>query len=194
VSVGAGKPATRSPRRARAETNKESTVGASSFIAVARERALGIVKKLDFVAPSLARFTLGVLFMSTGWGKVHSLEKVTAFFTDLHIPAPAFQAHVVSFVELIGGGLLLLGLGSRLASIPLMVSMLVAIVTAQRDQVHGLPDLFGLVEWTYFALLAYVALMGPGKLSLDHLLFGRAPAPAPKSGSALSADLSAKHA
>jgi putative oxidoreductase len=148
-------------------------VALSSLILVARERGERIVKKLDFVAPSVARLTLGVLFMSTGWGKVHSLAKVTAFFTELGIPAPAFQAHLVSFTELIGGGLLLIGLLSRFAAVPLMVSMLVAILTAQREQVHGLPDLFGLVEWTYFALLLYVALSGPGKLSLDHLLFGR---------------------
>jgi putative oxidoreductase len=145
----------------------------ASLIASARERSERVLAKVDFVAPGVARLTLGVLFMSTGWGKVHSLAKVTAFFTELGIPAPAFQAHVVSFVELIGGGLLLVGLLSRFAAVPLMVSMLVAILTAQRDQVHGLPDLFGLVEWTYFALLLWVAIAGPGKLSLDHLLFGR---------------------
>jgi putative oxidoreductase len=142
---------------------------------VARERAEHIVKKADFIAPLVGRITLGVLFVSTGWGKVHSLAKVTAFFTDLGIPAPGLNAHVVSFVELIGGALLLVGLASRLAAVPLMVSMLVAILTAQREQVHGLPDLFGLVEWTYFALLLWVALAGPGKVSLDHLLFRREP-------------------
>ncbi|HEY3254650.1 MAG TPA: hypothetical protein VGJ91_11905, partial [Polyangiaceae bacterium] len=42
-----------------------------------------------------------------------------------------------------------------------------------RENVHGLPDLFGLVEWTYFALLLWVALAGPGKASLDQLLFSR---------------------
>ncbi|HTQ04183.1 MAG TPA: DoxX family protein [Polyangiaceae bacterium] len=148
-------------------------MAASTLIQVARERGEHVLKKLDFVAPSVARLTLGVLFMSTGWGKVHSLPKVTAFFAELGIPAPGLNAHVVSFVELVGGALLLVGFASRLAALPLMASMLVAILTAQRDQVHGLPDLFGLVEWTYFALLLYIALTGPGRLSLDHLLFGR---------------------
>jgi hypothetical protein len=37
--------------------------------------------------------------------------------------------------------------------------------------VHGLPDLFGLVEWTYLVLLAWLALAGPGRASLDQLLF-----------------------
>jgi putative oxidoreductase len=167
----------------------ESPVEASSLIQASRERAEHIVKKLDFVAPAMARFTLGVLFVSTGWGKVHSLAKVTAFFADLGIPAPGLNATVVSFVELVGGALLVAGLASRLAAVPLMVSMLVAILTAQRDQVHGLPDLFGLVEWTYFALLLWVALAGPGKLSLDHLLFR----PKPKAGARTSEPDSAAH-
>jgi putative oxidoreductase len=140
----------------------------------ARERALEFSAKFDWIAPLVARVTLGVLFASTGWGKVHSLDQVTGFFMDLGIPAPGFHAHLVSFVELVGGSLLVLGLGSRLSALPLMVSMLVAILTAQREQVHGLPELFGLVEWTYFALLLWLAFAGPGKASLDHALFGRA--------------------
>ena len=148
-------------------------MNASTQLIALRERGLVLASKLEFVGPLVARFTLGVLFVSTGWGKVHSLDKVTAFFTELGIPAPAFQATLVSFVELIGGALLILGLASRLAALPLVVSMAVAILTAQREQVHGLPDLFGLVEWTYLALLLWVALAGPGKVSLDHVLFAR---------------------
>jgi putative oxidoreductase len=144
----------------------------SALIAALRPRALALTTRLDWVAPLVARITLGVLFMSTGWGKVHDLDKVTGFFTELGIPAPHANAVMVSFVELIGGGLLLLGLASRLAALPLMASMAVAILTAQRENVHGLPDLFGLVEWTYLALLLWIALAGPGKASLDHLLFG----------------------
>lgn len=142
----------------------------SALILALRARALALTTKLDWVAPLVARITLGVLFISTGWGKVHDLDKVTGFFTELGIPAPHLNAVMVSFVELIGGSLLLLGLASRLAALPLLASMAVAILTAQRENVHGLPDLFGLVEWTYLALLLWVAFAGPGKASLDHLL------------------------
>lgn len=145
----------------------------TSFVSNARERALNMTRKLEWLGPLVARITLGVLFVSTGWGKVHDLAKVTAFFAELGIPFPELQAPMVSFIELIGGALLLVGLASRLAALPLMASMLVAILTAQRESVHGLPDLFGLVEWTYFALLLWVALAGSGKISLDHLLFSR---------------------
>jgi len=133
-----------------------------------------MTQRLDWLAPLVARITLGGLFVSTGWGKVHNLAKVTAYFNDLGIPFAGFQAPMVSFIELFGGALLLIGLASRIAAVPLMGSMLVAILTAQRENVHGLPDLFGLVEWTYFALLLWVAIAGPGKVSLDRLLFGRA--------------------
>jgi putative oxidoreductase len=127
---------------------------------------------LSFVGPLLARVTLGALFMNTGWGKLNNLEKVAAFFNELHIPAPAFHATLVSYVEFVGGALLLLGLAARFAAIPLIVSMAVAIITAKADEVHSLADLFGLVEWTYLALLAWIALSGPGALSLDRILFG----------------------
>ena len=145
----------------------------TSFISNVRARALSTTQKLDWLGPLVARITLGVLFVSTGWGKVHSLAKVTAYFSELGIPFPGIQAPMVSFIELIGGALLVIGLASRIAALPLMGSMAVAILTAQRENVHGLPDLFGLVEWTYFALLLWVALAGPGKISLDHVLFGR---------------------
>ena len=124
--------------------------------------------KVDWLAPLLGRVTVGVLFMSTGWGKVHNLGKVTAFFTELGIPAPAFQATLVSYVELVGGALILVGLVADFAAVPLIISMLVAIVTAKQKEVHGLPDLFGLVEWTYLVLLAWIALAGAGKVSLDY--------------------------
>jgi putative oxidoreductase len=134
-------------------------------------RARVMLAKTEFLAPLVARVTLGVLFMSTGWGKVHNLDKVAGFFSELGIPAPAFHASLVSYVELVGGALILVGLATRLAAVPLVVSMAVAILTAKRDELHGLADLFGLVEWTYLALLAWLALAGPGKASLDRLLF-----------------------
>ena len=142
----------------------------TSFVSNARDRALNVAQRLDWLGPLVARITLGVLFVSTGWGKVHSLAKVTAYFAELGIPFPGIQAPMVSFIELIGGALLVVGLASRFAAVPLMGSMLVAILTAQRENVHGLADLFGLVEWTYFALLLWVFLAGAGKVSLDHVL------------------------
>lgn len=139
-----------------------------SLFVSTKSRVRTLVDKVNWLAPLLARVTLGVLFMSTGWGKVRHLDKVTGFFAELGIPAPAFHAALVAYVELIGGALLLIGLVADFAAVPLVISMLVAIITAKRREVHGLPDLFGLVEWTYLVLLTWVALTGAGKASLDY--------------------------
>ena len=134
------------------------------------QRALGVAKKLDWLALLVARLTVGILFVSTGWGKVHNLAKVTDFFTELMIPLPAFNATLASWTELVCGALLVIGLASRLASLPLVVTMTVAILTAKRDDIHGLADLFGQVEWTYLAILLVIAAVGPGAASVDRLV------------------------
>lgn len=129
-----------------------------------------ISRNLDWLPPLVARVALGVVFMLSGWGKLHDLEKVTAFFTEIGIPAPAFQATLVSCVELIGGGLLLIGLLTRFAAVPLLITMVVAILTALRENIHGFGDLVGLLEFAYIALLLWLAVAGGGKLSLDYLV------------------------
>jgi putative oxidoreductase len=98
---------------------------------------------------------------------VHNLEKVTEFFTELGIPAPAFQAVFVSNVELVCGALVLVGLVTRLAAIPLICTMLVALLTAKAEDIAGVSDLVGMIEFTYVALLAWLVLAGPGWFALD---------------------------
>jgi putative oxidoreductase len=131
------------------------------------DRGLALAKKLEWLALLVARLTVGIEFVSTGWGKVHNLAKVTSFFAELGIPAPGFNATLASFTELICGSLLVLGLGSRLAACPLVVTMVVAIITAKKDDLHGVTDLVGFIEWTYIAILGVIAILGPGAASLD---------------------------
>jgi putative oxidoreductase len=136
----------------------------------AQSRALSVSRSLDGVAPLVARVTLGAVFASTGWGKLRHLDKVTAFFTELGLPAPHFQATMVGTVELVGGLLLVMGLATRLASLPLLGTMVVAILTAKRAELTGVTELFGFIEWTYLVMLGWLALSGPGRFSLDGVL------------------------
>ncbi len=138
-----------------------------------RSKALGALARAWWLAPLLGRFAVGLLFLSTGWGKVHSLDKVTAFFVNLQIPAPAVNAVVVAYSELVCGALLVVGLLTRLATVPLIVSMIVALLTAKLSGIHGLFDLVGADEFTYLCLLIMLALIGPGKVSLDQVLVRR---------------------
>jgi putative oxidoreductase len=138
-----------------------------------REHALKVLSKLRGLAPLLGRLAVGLVFMSTGWGKVHNIEKVTAFFTSLGIPAPHFQATLVGYSELLCGTGLVVGLLTRLATVPLMVSMIVAILTAKWSELHGLFDLVGFDEFTYLVVLLMIAILGPGPWSIDAILVRR---------------------
>ncbi len=120
------------------------------------------------------RFYWGLSFARTGWGKLMHLEKTTAFFTDLHIPAPKVNAILAGSTECLGGALLLVGLFSRIVSVPLIATMVVAYVTADNEALHAIfsdTDKFVSAAPFQFLLVAVIVLaFGPGKISLDHLL------------------------
>jgi putative oxidoreductase len=138
-----------------------------------RRRALAILQALQPAALLLARLSVGLVFVSTGWGKVHDIPKVTAFFTELHIPVPGLNAVVVAYSELIGGTLLVVGLLARLATVPLIVSMIVAILTAKLGDIHGIFDLVGADEFTYLCMLIVILVFGPGSFALDAFVADR---------------------
>lgn len=142
----------------------------STLAAAAAALAERIGSALRWLSPTLARLTVGLVFFQSGWGKLHDLDAVTGFFTELGIPNPAFQARLASTAEFVCGGLLLLGLATRFAVVPLIVTMCVAIATAQWGHVDGLGSLVGLLEFAYIALLVWIGTDGPGPLSLDHVI------------------------
>ena len=76
----------------------------------------------------------------------------------------------VSGVEFFGGLLLLLGLFTRVAAVPLVVTMIVAILSAKLGDVDSLETLLGFEEVSYIALFGWLAVAGPGPISLDWLL------------------------
>jgi len=139
--------------------------------------------KLSFMGPLLIRLTVGLVFIGTGWGKLHSLDDVTSFFASLHIPFPGFNARLAASTEFFGGILMLVGLGARLAALPLSFTMVIAILTAKRDAIDGFTTLVGFEEWSYLVMFLLIAFTGPGAASLDHLLsrhFAMRPLPRPR--------------
>jgi putative oxidoreductase len=139
---------------------------------------------LAAVALLLIRLSVGIVFAQTGWGKLHHLDDIIEFFRSLGIPAPELQAPFVSTLEFVGGIAVIIGLGTRLFSAPLAFSMVVAILTAKKDEIESFTDVLGFIEWHYIVFFVVLVLLGPGKLSLDGLIArrlsgGAAPAPAP---------------
>jgi putative oxidoreductase len=135
-----------------------------------RRVVLRVAAALRWLPPTVARLTIGWVFLQSGWGKLHNLQKVVEFFTSLGLPAPEFQARLVACTELVCGGLMLLGLATRVASIPLIITMIVALATALRADIHSLGDLFGTSEFLYIALLLWLGAYGAGPISLDRII------------------------
>jgi putative oxidoreductase len=148
-------------------------------IVTLRDRGLRLAGRLSALAPLLIRLTLGAVFITSGWGKLHGLAQVTQFFQTLGIPLPGLNAAVVAGTEFFGGLLILLGLATRLAALPMAFTMVIAIATAKWSEVDGVATLAGFVETSYLVMFLVLAIIGPGALSLDALLARRFARPAP---------------
>ena len=133
------------------------------------ERAVGQLH-LAALGPLLARVTVGWVFMWSGWGKLNNLPQIIENFVGWGIPYSGIMAPFVSSVEFLGGLFLMLGLFTRIAASPLVIVMIVAILSAKLDQVNSLETLLGFEEFSYMAMFLWLAMAGPGKVSIDHLL------------------------
>lgn len=118
----------------------------------------------------LIRFTVGWVFLASGWWKLHNLQQVTGFFTSLGIPLAIVQAPMVSCFEFLGGLFILVGFLTRLAAIPLIVIMMVALLTAHSGEIHSLKDLLDQTPFLYAVMLLGLLGQGPGKFSVDSVL------------------------
>jgi uncharacterized membrane protein YphA (DoxX/SURF4 family) len=104
-------------------------------------------KKGD-IATLIVRLIVGGIFIFSGWMKVRDMVGTIGFFGQAGIPS--YLAYVVSYGELIGGILIVLGLWTCLASAFLSIIMIVAIYLGRAGgfQAYSLPlaTLAGLVS------------------------------------------------
>jgi putative oxidoreductase len=134
------------------------------------DAALRRVTGAEWVPQLLVRLFVGYFFFETGLGKVQDLESMTERFAEWGIPVPAFSAALSGWTELLGGLLLVVGLFTRLVSIPLFINMLVATVAVKLKKVGGLDDFVELDEPLYALTFLWLFFSGPGWVSFDHLL------------------------
>ena len=123
-----------------------------------------------WLPPLFARIVVGWVFMWTGWTKLNNLPQITENFASWGIPFPEITTPFVTGVQIIRGQLLLLGLFTRIAAVPLVIVMIVAIISAKWGNVDSLETLLGFEEVAYMALFGWLAVAGPGPVSLDRLL------------------------
>ena len=89
------------------------------------------LQSADGLAPLALRLYLVPIFWVAGTTKLGGMENTIAWFGNpdwgLGLPFPALMAYLAAYTEVIGAMLLALGLATRWISIPLIVTMLVAV-------------------------------------------------------------------
>jgi len=126
-------------------------------------------------ATILIRLLVGVVFLSEGIQKfLFPAVLGVGRFMKIGIPAPQFFAPFVGVVEIVRGTLLIVGLFTRLATIPLIIDICVAIVTTKIRMLSksGFWSMAHEARTDYCMLLGlvFLLLVGSGPFSIDRRL------------------------
>ncbi len=139
-------------------------------------------KSLASTAPRsafLIRLSVGLIFFTQGILKFTDPHWGVLRFTRIGFPYPDFTAHFVGTFEIICGFLVLIGLLTRLASLPLLIVNLTAIATTK------IPELFhpeqgfwfvvsdGRTDFAMLMGIVFLVLVGGGAWTLDARIAGR---------------------
>src|ERR1700733_11574403 len=120
----------------------------------------------------LIRLMVGVVFLSEGIQKfLYPAELGVGRFIKIGIPAPEFSAPFVGVVEIVCGTLLIVGLFTRLATIPLLIDISVAIATTKIPMLSR-AGFWSTVheartDYCMFLGLIFLLLVGSGPFSID---------------------------
>jgi putative oxidoreductase len=101
------------------------------------------------------------------WGNISGIAE---WFAGMGIPLPGLNAYLAASTEMAAVILLPLGLATRLISIPLMFTMVVAIVTVHLGNGFEAGNNGFEIPLYYFIMLTVLLFSGPGKYSIDKLL------------------------
>lgn len=123
----------------------------------------------------LIRLIVGAVFLSEGIQKfLFPVIRGAGRFEKIGLPSPEFLGTFVGAVEILCGILILIGLLTRLASIPIIIIMLVAIATTKSEvlaekgfweMMHG-----SRTDWAMFLGSIFLLIKGGGRWSVDKTL------------------------
>ena len=133
------------------------------------------------------RVIVGVGFLAHGMAKWHrGPDKFAKLLQLIGTPSPLVTAWLVTGLEVLGGLAIIIGAFVLLASIPLFISMVVAMLTIHVHYGFSAVNTIGLtatgpvfgppgyeINLLYMCALAALALVGPGALSVDQWLRSR---------------------
>jgi putative oxidoreductase len=138
-----------------------------------RETALSRTWSGDIAILAL-RLAMGVVFTYHGWLKLDDVSGFAGFVDSLGIPAPTFVAYVVTYLELLGGVALIIGLATRYVAALFAIEMVFTTVLVKLDV--GLIATEGAgaeLDILLLAIALSLVLTGAGRWSVDALIVGR---------------------
>jgi putative oxidoreductase len=116
----------------------------------------------------LIRLVLAYGFLNPAFMKVKDIRPIGDWFASLGLPFPLLNAYLATFTELAGVVLLTLGLFTRWITLPLMVTMLVAIGTVHLKNGFEAGNNGFEIPFYYLIFLFTLLVYGAGKFSADH--------------------------
>jgi len=123
----------------------------------------------------LIRLTVGAVFLSEGIQKfLFPVELGVGRFIEIGIPIPEFFAPFVGLIEILCGSLILIGWLTRLAAIPLIIDMIVAIYSTKIPILieKGIWKMAheARTDWSMLLGSIFLLIVGAGKFSIDYYL------------------------
>lgn len=131
---------------------------------------IATVEKLKSLPLLFIRLVLAYGFFGPATMKWKDIKSIAEWFGSIGIPAPYLNAYLAAGTEAAGVLLLALGLGTRLISIPLIITMLVAIKTVHWANGFEAGNNGFEIPLYYIIMLISLFVFGSGKLSLDYLI------------------------
>jgi putative oxidoreductase len=137
--------------------------------------SLSPLSRLASLAPLAVRLIVGIIMLAHGWQKLTEMGPGNfggQMLAGLGVPLPVFAGYVVTFVEIIGGILLIVGFLSRLAALLLTINLIVAILLVKVNVgfLSGSSGTGAELDLALIAGLLVILFAGPGRLSVDHAL------------------------
>ena len=144
---------------------------------MARMLSLPGVDRLREAAPLVLRGSAGVIFAYHGYQKLDGgISNFEGFVRQLELPIPAVTAQVVTWLELVGGIMLILGLLTRAVSFLFVLEMIgttayVKLFKLEAGLIGSMGGPTGAeIDIAQGAAALALVLLGPGLLALDGLL------------------------
>jgi putative oxidoreductase len=115
------------------------------------------------------RASFGLLMVSHGWPKLMSLFSDPGAFPDPLLIGSTLSHVLAVFAEFFCAILIIIGLGTRWAALPLMIAMTVAAFVIHAKDPFGERELAIL----YLSVFTSLMILGPGSYSLDRAISGK---------------------